>query len=171
MQKFCYTTNHTFECTFISLANIIKHDIKSIFKVGNLTLESFSLNRLHIVESSTLIGHTLEYRFNILECNLTFGNHIHNLGCSVSFSLNFFEVFLQLAIHINTSFSELTNLRTSEICSSLDLSVCKDKSSHIDTKTCRNIGKTFCCVVKFIRLYAVCRKLSCIVNQVLDTER
>ena len=155
-KELCCAIDKTFERTFVSLANIIQHHIKGIVHLLYHTIQGIRLHLLHIIEHSSLICHTLEDSLYILKLDHALRNHIYNLRCGVCLALYLLEVILQFAIHINTSFGELTNLRTSEICRSFHLSVCKDKSAHINTKTCRYVRKALGCIVEFIRLNAVC---------------
>ena len=170
-KELCCAIDKTFERAFVSLTNVIEHDIKSIVHLLYHTIQGIRLHLLHIIEHTSFVGHTLEDSLYILKLDHALRNHIYNLRCGVCLALYLLEVILQFAIHINTSLGELTNLRTSEICRSFHLSVSKDESAHINTKTCRYVRKALCCIVEFIRLDAVCRKLSGIVYQVLNAER
>ena len=72
---------------------------------------------------------------------------------------------------IKSCLSKLPYLCCTKVVSRFNLTISQNQTSHIHSKTSRNVRKSLCCTNKFICLNTVCSHLLCIGIELHDRER
>ena len=145
------------------LTNLAEHDVVVVAEVSQLTTKCVILLLLHVVELTTWLIEIHDDGIDIFKRHLFVVNHLEDIFSRHSLNLfirsssltgKFVVAVCKSTNHVDTGGLELAVLNTRQVTIRLCVSVCKDKTTHINAQTCTDVRKGFHGAIQVFGLYA-----------------